>query len=145
MANMQQRILLLLLSAVVTSSCASVSVKGVIRTIDDRPIANASVRLQPRDPAGRSFAGSSEPNGCFDLYETIGRDQRGWVMVVEVPGYKPVSIDVAVRKENLLLVAMAPSAAIEASIARPISPSERYVVYASPCEPEVRASSLGLH
>lgn len=142
---MRRHVLLLLLASALISACASVSVKGVIRTIDDRPIAKASITLQSLDPAGSSFAGSSEPNGCFDLYETIGRDSRGgYVMIVEVPGYKRVNVAVAARRQNLLLVAMAPDGTSEESWARPISASERYVVYASPCEPEVRASGLGL-
>jgi hypothetical protein len=130
---------------VLAAGCRSISVKGVIATDDDHPIANALITLQPGERAGRSFAGSSEPNGCFNLYETIPRDQGRYLMVVESPGYKPLSIPVAVRVENLLLVTLEPTASSRPSAARPISPGERYARYVSPCDPEFKANSLTLH
>src|SRR4029077_19298258 len=84
------------------AGCRSVWVKGVIQTADEQPIANASVTLRPGEPAEHSLAGSSELNGCFDLFETIGRHQDGYILVVDSPGFKPLKIAVAVRLENLL-------------------------------------------
>jgi hypothetical protein len=120
-------------------------VKGVIQTADEQPIANASVTLRPGEPAGHSLAGSSEPNGCFDLFETIARHQDGYTLVVDSPGYKPLRIAVAVRLENLLLVTLEPTASSKPSAARPIQSAERNIRYGVPCDPEFKANSLTLH
>ena len=136
---------LLLVLAVLVAGCRSVWVKGVIQTDDEQPIANASVTLLPGEPSGHSLAGSSEPNGCFDLFETIGRHQDDFILVVNSPGYKPLSIAVAVRVENLLLVTLEPRANSKPSAARPIRSAERYMRYGVPCDPEYKANSLTLH
>jgi len=136
---------LLLGLVVLVAGCRSVWVKGVIKTADEQPIANASVTLQPGEPAGHSLAGSSEPNGCFDLFETIARHQNGYTLVVDSPGYKPLKIAVAVRLENLLLVTLEPTASSKPSEARPIRSPERYLRFGVPCEPEVKGNSLTLH
>jgi len=120
-------------------------VKGVIQTADEQPIASASVTLLSGEPAGHSLAGSSEPNGCFDLFETIGRHQDDFILVVDSPGYKPLSIAVTVRVENLLLVILEPKASSKPSAARAIRSAERYMRYGAPCEPEYKANSLTLH
>jgi hypothetical protein len=137
--------MLLLGLVVLVAGCRSVWVKGVIQTADEQPIANASVTLLPGEPAGHSLAGSSEPNGCFDLFETIARHQDGYILVVDSPGYKPLRIAVAVRLENLLLVTLEPTASSRPSAARPIRSAERYLRYGVPCEPELKANSLTLH
>ena len=137
--------MLLLALVILFAGCRSVSVKGVIRTADEQPVANASVTLRPGEPAGHSLAGSSDPNGCFDLFETIARHQNGYVLVVDSPGYKPLSIAVAVRVENLLLVTLEPTANSKPSAVRPIRSAERYMRYGVPCEPEDNANSLTLH
>ena len=138
------KMLLLVLVALV-AGCRSVWVKGVIQTADEQPIANASVTLHSGEPAGHSLADTSEPNGCFDLFETIARHQDGYILVVDSPGYKPLRIAVAVRLENLLLVTLEPTASSKPSEARPIRSVERYLRYGVPCEPEVKANSLSLH
>ena len=138
------KMLLLVLVALV-AGCRSVWVKGVIQTADEQPIANASVTLHSGEPAGHSLADTSEPNGCFDLFETIARHQDGYILVVDSPGYKPLRIAVAVRLENLLLVTLEPTASSKPSEARPIRSAERYLRYGVPCEPEVKANSLSLH
>jgi len=120
-------------------------VKGVIQTADEQPITNASVTLLPGEPDGHSLAGLSEPNGCFDLFETIARHQDGFILVVDSPGYKPLRIAVPVRLENLLLVTLEPKASSKPSAARAIPSAERYMRYGVPCEPEVKANSLTLH
>ena len=137
--------MLLLGLVVFVAGCRSVWVKGVIQTTDEQPIANASVTLRPGEPAGHSLAGSSEPNGCFDLFETIARHQDGYILVVDSPGYKPLRIAVAVRLENLLLVTLEPTASSKPSAARPIRSAERYLRYGVPCDPEFKANSLTLH
>ena len=136
---------LLLALVMLVAGCRSVSVKGVIQTADEQPVANASVTLRPAEPAGHSLAGSSDPNGCFDLYETIARHQDGYVLVVDSPGYKPLSIPVAVRVENLLLVTLEPAANSKPSAVRPVRSAERYMRYGVLCEPEYNANSLTLH
>ena len=136
------RTLLLLVALVV--GCRSVSVKGVIQTPEEKPIANASLMLLPEDMAGHSLAGSSEPNGCFDLYETIDRHQSRFLLVVDSPGYQPLRIAVEAH-ESLLLVTLEPITSPEPSDARPISSSERKIRYGVPCEPEVTGRSLTLH
>ena len=135
---------MLLVLVVLVAGCRSVWVKGVILTADEQPIANASVTLQPGESAGHSLAGSSEPNGCFDLFETIGRRQDGYILVVDSPGYKPLTIPVPVRLENLLLVTLEPTGSSKPSAARPIRSAERHLRYGLPCEPEVKANSLTL-
>ena len=137
--------MLLLVLVALVAGCRSVWVKGVIQTADEQPIANASVTLHSGEPAGHSLADTSEPNGCFDLFETIARHQDGYILVVDSPGYKPLRIAVAVRLENLLLVTLEPTASSKPSEARPIRSAERYLRYGVPCEPEVKANSLSLH
>ena len=137
--------MLLLALVVLVAGCRSVWVQGVIQTSDEQPIANASVALRPGEPAGHSLTGSSDRNGCFDLFETIARHQDGYTLVVDSPGYKPLRIAVAVRVENLLLVTLEPTAISKPSAARPIRSAERYVRYGVPCDPEVKANSLTLH
>ena len=137
--------MLLLVLVALVAGCRSVWVKGVIQTADEQPIANASVTLHSGEPAGHSLADTSEPNGCFDLFETIARHQDGYILVVDSPGYKPLRIAVAVRLENLLLVPLEPTASSKPSEARPIRSAERYLRYGVPCEPEVKANSLSLH
>jgi hypothetical protein len=136
---------LLLALVVLVAGCRSVWVQGVIQTSDKQPIANASVTLRPGEPAGHSLAVSSDPNGCFDLFETTARHQDGYVLVVDSPGYKPLTIAVAVRLENLLLITLEPTATSKPSAARPIRSAERYVRYAVPCDSEVKANRLTLH
>jgi hypothetical protein len=138
-------VVLLLVLVVLVAGCRSVWVKGVIQTADEQPIANASVTLLPGESAGHSLAGSSERNGCFDLFETIARHQDGYILVVDSPGYKPLRIAVAVRLENLLLVTLEPKATSKPSAARAIRSAERYIRYGVPCEPEFNANSLTLH
>ncbi len=137
--------MLLLVLVVLAAGCRSVWVKGVVQTADEQPIANASVTLLPGEPAGHSLAGSSERNGCFDLFETIARNQNGYILVVDSPGYKPLRIAVAVRLENLLLVTLEPKATSKPSAARAIRSAERHIRYGVPCEPEFNANSLTLH
>ncbi len=119
--------------------------KGVIQTADEQPIADASVTLLPGQPSGHSLAGSSEPNGCFDLFETIARHQDGFTLVVDSPGYKPLRIAVPVRLENLLLVTLEPKASSKPSAARTIRSAERYMRYGIPCDSGYNANSLTLH
>ena len=119
--------------------------KGVIQTADEQPIANVSVTLLPGEPAGHSLAGSSDRNGCFDLFETIPRYQDGFILVVDSPGYKPLRIAVPVRLENLLLVTLEPKANSKPSAARAIGSAERHMRYGVPCDPEYQANSLTLH
>jgi hypothetical protein len=137
--------MLLLALVVLVAGCRSVWVRGVIQTSDQQPIADASVTLRPGKLVGDSLAGSSEPNGCFDLFETIGRHQDRYILVVDSPGYKPLAIAVADRVENLLLVTLEPTGSSKPSEARPIRSAERYIRYGLPCEPEVKANSLTLH
>src|SRR6202022_1184182 len=99
---------MLLVLVILLAGCRSVWVKGVIQTADEQPIANASVTLRPAEPAGHSLSGSSEANGCFDLFETIPRHRDGYFLVVDVPGYKSLEVAVPVRVENLLLVNLQP-------------------------------------
>jgi hypothetical protein len=134
----------LLALVVLVAGCRSVWVHGVIQTADERPIANTSVTLQSGEPTGRSLAGSSEPNGCFDVFETIARHEGDYTLVVDAPGYKSLRIGVAVRVENLLLVTLEPTDSSKPSGARPIRSAERYGRYGVPCEPEF-ANSLTLH
>jgi hypothetical protein len=137
--------ILLLVLVVLVAGCRSVWVRGVIQTADEQPIANVPLTLRPAEPAGHSLSGSSEPNGCFDLFETIARNQDGYILVVDLPGYKPLRIAVAVRLENLLLITLEPIASSKPSTAKPIRSAERNIRYGVPCEPEVKANSLTLH
>jgi hypothetical protein len=136
---------LLLALVLLVAGCRSVSIRGVIQTADEQPIANASVTLRPGESAGHALDGSSEPNGCFDLFETISRHQDGYILVVDSPGYKPLRIAVAVRLENLLLITLEPTASSKPSAARPIRSAERYIRYGVPCDTEFSAHSLTLH
>jgi len=136
---------LLLALALLVAGCRSVWVQGVIQTADEKPIANVSVTLQPGQPHGHDLAGSSDSNGCFDLFETVARNQDHYTLIVDSPGYKAVSIAVALRRENLLLVTLEPATSSNPSAARPIQSAERYGRFGVPCEPEVKANSLTLH
>ena len=136
---------LLLALVVLVAGCRSVSVQGVIQTADEQPIANASVTLRPGGTAGHSLAVSSDPNGCFDLFQTIARHQNDYTLVVDSPGYKALRIALAGHLQNILLVTLEPTASSKPSAARPIRSAERYVRYGVPCEPEFKANSLTLH
>ena len=130
--------------AVLVAGCRSVWVHGVIQTADEKPIANVSVRLQPDEARGHDLGGSSDSNGCFDLFETA-RQQDRYTLVVDSPGYKALRIAVALRRENLLLVTLEPATSSKPSAARPIQSLERYGRFGVLCEPEDNASSLTLH
>jgi hypothetical protein len=126
------------------AGCRSIWVRGVIQTADDHPIANASVTARSADPGTHIVAGASEPNGCFDLFHTIGRNENGYFLEVNFPGYQPVKISLAIHVENLLLVTLEPIASPQPSRARPIRSDERPLRYGS-CEPLVSGNSLSLH
>jgi len=131
--------------AVLVAGCRSVWVHGVIQTADEKPIANVSVTLQPGEARGHDLGSSSDSNGCFDLFETVARHLDRYSVVVDSPGYKPLRIAVALRRENLLLVTLEPATSSKPSAARPIQPLERYGRFGVVCEPEPNASSLTLH
>jgi hypothetical protein len=126
------------------AGCRSIWVRGVIQTADEHPMANASVTARPADPGTHVVAGTSQPNGCFDLFHTIGRHENGYFLEVNSPGYKPVRIPLAIHVENPLLVTLQPIASPQASQARPIRSEERPLRYGA-CEPLVRGNSLSLH
>lgn len=135
----------LLLLGLFTGGCRSVSVHGVIETPQQLPIAQASVTLRSEQPGAHAVSGSSEPTGCFNLFETIPRNHGDYHLFVESPGYKPVSVPIAPRLDNLLVVTLVPETSAASSTIRPISSSERYIRYATPCEPLVNANSISLH
>jgi hypothetical protein len=128
---------------ILLAGCRSIWVRGVIQTADEHPIANASVTARSAGPGTHVVAGASEPNGCFDLFHTIRRNENGYFLEVNSPGYKPVKIALAIHVENLLLVTLEPTASPQASQARPIRSDERPLRY-GPCEPLVSGSRLSL-
>jgi len=126
--------------------CRSVSVRGVVETVDEHPVAKAVVTLQPEGADAHAVTALSDPNGCFDLFQTIPQHHGDYHLLVDLPGYKPLSIPVAAGPDNLLLLMLEPATGGGSSTARPISSSERYLRYATPCESLVHAaSSLTLH
>lgn len=135
----------LLLLSVLAAGCRSVWVHGVIQTNDEHPVAHASLILRSGEPGEHQLIGSSEPSGCFDLFETIRRNHGDYYLFVDLPGYKPVRVPIAPRLDNLLLVTLEPETSAASSTVRPISSSERYIRYATPCEPLVTGSSITLH
>jgi hypothetical protein len=135
---------LILVLVILLAGCRSIWVRGVIQTADELPVANASVTARSADPGTRVVAGTSEPNGCFDLFHTIGRNENGYFLEVDSPGYKPVKIALAIHVENLMLVTLQPIASPQASQARPIRSEERPLRYGA-CEPLVSGNSLSLH
>ena len=134
----------LLVMVIVLAGCRSIWVRGVIQTADERPIANASVTVRSAEPNTHVLNGSSEANGCFDLFHTIARHENGYFLEVDSPGYKPVRIALAIHVENLFLVTLEPISGVPPSEARPIRSSERPLRY-GPCEPLVSGNSLSLH
>jgi hypothetical protein len=126
--------------------CTSVAVHGVIQTPDEQPVAKASVALQTPQSDKVIVTGSSDTRGCFNLFQTIPRHHGDYQFSVALPGYKPVSLTVNAGPDNLVLVTLEPATGDGSSSARPISSSERYLRYATPCEPLVNpGSSLTLH
>ena len=126
------------------AGCRSIWVRGVIQTADEHPIANALVTARSADHGTHVVAGTSEPNGCFDLFHTIGQNENSYFLEVDSPGYKPVRIALAIHVENLLLVTLEPVASPKASQARPIRSEERPQRYGA-CEPLVSGNTLSLH
>ena len=137
--------ILLLAIAVIASGCRSVSVRGVIQTTREQPIAQATLALRPGNTSENAVTGSSDSNGCFNLYQTIPGHHGEYVLIVDLPGYKPLRVSVAAGPDNLLLVTMEAASAAGSSTVRPISSAERYLRYATPCEPLVNASSISRH
>jgi len=115
------------------AGCRSVWVHGVIQTADEHPIANARVALQSETDS-HAPADTSEPNGCFDLFKTIRRDQGGYVLIVDSPGYKLLKVPLRIHVENLLLITLEPEGSALPSTARAIRSEERPLRYGA-CEP----------
>jgi hypothetical protein len=134
---------LLLALAILLDGCRSIWVRGVIQTADEHPIANASVTARSAEPGTHVVAGASETNGCFDLFHAIGRNENGYFLEVDSPGYKPVRVALAIHVENLLLVTLEPIASPQPSQATPISYGARALRY-GPCEP-AGGSRISLH
>jgi hypothetical protein len=136
---------MILLVGSLASGCRSVSIHGVIQTSAEQPIAQATMTLEGPQPGAHPVVASSDPNGCFNFYETIGGHQGDYILLIDLPGYKPLRFPVAAGSDNLLLVTMEREAGAGSSMARPISSSERYMRYTTPCEPLIHGSSLTLH
>jgi hypothetical protein len=135
----------ILLIGVLAAGCRSVSIYGVIQTSAEEPIAKATLTLEAAQTGAHALTGASDLNGCFNLFETISRRHGDYILVVDLAGYKPLRVPVAAGPDNLLLITMAPEVGAGPSSVRPISSSERYMRYTTPCEPLIHGSSLTLH
>jgi hypothetical protein len=135
----------LLVVGLFACGCASVSVHGVVDETDGRPIENARITLQlpGAGPPGIT-AVTSDPKGCFFLYETVRPEGRVYDLVIESPGHKSLSVVVPSRQPNLLHVTLAAETGADPSKATPIAPSDRPLLYEVRCEPAVRASNISL-
>jgi hypothetical protein len=136
--------LVLLALGVASSGCSSVSAKGIVRTVEGEPVAGATLTLRSSQSGVPEPARYSEPNGCFNVFG-MARGQEAGVLLVESPGYKPLEWHIPPGRDSLLLITLAPASAANASSARPVTPRERGTLYATPCEPQIRANSLSLH
>jgi hypothetical protein len=137
--------LVLLLLGTLALGCRSVWVHGVIETSDVHPLPQAAVALVTAAPESHPLTSVSDANGCFDLFKSSPRRNGDYQLSVRLPGYKPLTVPVPTGPENLLLVVLEPADGTGSSTARPITSTERYMRYTTPCEPLVTGSRLTLH
>lgn len=123
------------------------SVHGVVDGADGHPIENARITLLPPQGAGSPAATTvtSDPRGCFFLYQRAGPENPVYRLTVDSPGRKPVSVDVHSGRLSTLRVTLAAETGADPSTAIPIPRSQRPLLYEARCEPAVKASSISLH
>ncbi len=125
--------------------CASVSVHGVVDETDGRPIEDARITLHlPGEGPPGTTAVTSDPKGCFVLYERSRPDSRVYNLTIESRGHKTLCVAVAPGHLSILHVTLAAESSADQSRAMPIAPSDRPLLYDARCEPAVSASSISL-
>jgi hypothetical protein len=122
-----------ILISVLAQGCASVSAHGIVRTSDGGPVVDASVTLTEPETGRVTARSSSDPRGCFSVYEPVEPGDRAYVLRISSPGRKPIEIVVRMQEAPLLFVTLAGEASSDESAARPVVPRERGSVYEVPC------------
>jgi len=134
------------LPALLISACTSVSVHGIIRDPEGRPIDNASVTVREAASSTALETAPSELNGCFNLFAVVKRDQRRFILEVGAPGRKAAAFTFERNQRDPFLVIVADQSAPQDSSVRALTPSERNGLYDMYCAPAnvPGATSLGL-
>jgi hypothetical protein len=137
---------LLCVLAFLTTGCASVSARGLIRDANGRPIEKAAVTV--RDAASRTAleSASSEANGCFTLLKGVRRDQLQFVLEVSAPGQRTAIFAFERKQRDALLVTLVEQSSSQESSIRAATAFERVSLYEPPCAPFLPpdVSSIGI-
>lgn len=137
---------LAVLPALLISACASVTVHGIIRDSEGRPIDNASVSVREETSGTALETSSSQVTGCFNLFKVVKPEQLRFILDVGAPGRKPADFTFDRNLADPVLVVVADQSAPQESSVRTITPSERNSLYDLYCAPPgvPNATSLGL-
>jgi hypothetical protein len=137
---------LLCVLAFLTTGCASVSARGLIRDANGRPIEKAAVTV--RNAASRTAleSASSEGNGCFTLFKGVRRDQLQFVLEVSAPGQRTAIFAFERKQRDALLVTLVEQSSSQESSIRAATAFERVSLYEPPCAPFLPpdVSSIGI-
>jgi len=137
---------LAVLPALLITACTSVSVHGIIRDSEGRPVENASVSVREAASSTALETASSQVTGCFNLFSVVKRDQRRFILEAGAPGRKAAAFTFERNQREPLLVIVAGQDDPRASSVRAITPPERNSLYDLYCAPAnvPGATSLGL-
>ena len=137
---------LVALPALVITACTSVTVHGIIRDPEGRPIDNASVTVREAASGTNLDTNSSQLTGCFNLFAVVKRDQLRFVLEAGAPGRKAAAFTFERNQRDPLLVIVVDESAPQESSVRRITPSEKNSLYDLYCAPSgvPGATSLGL-
>ena len=136
--------LAVILIQMIVQGCASVSAHGIIKTPNGNPVADATLTLTDSETGKITAHSSSDPRGCFSVYEPVESGDRSYALHISAPGHKPLVLTVRMHEKTLFLVTLAGDESPDESASRPIDPRERSVLYDAACVPLVRGGGIGL-
>src|SRR5512140_1160002 len=88
--------------------CSSVSVQGVVRSPDGAPVPDATFTLRNAREAGVAMHSSTRENGCFGIFRSTDETDLPFVLTVEAPSRKPLTLDVRSGRAGLVVFTLAP-------------------------------------
>lgn len=132
------------LPALLITACTSVTVHGIIRDSEGRPIDNASVTVREADSGTNLDTNSSQLTGCFNLFALVKRDQLRFILEAGAPGRKAAAFTFERNQRDPLMVIVVDQSAPQESSIRAINPLERNSLYDLYCAPANVPGATGL-